>query len=148
MTTFSTKINDFMSDSRDVIFMNDVYANNVYLTRMLNARGHEVSDLNRHAQNKTQLSKVGYLSASYHIHVMRFRRKILLFSMFMFLVAALLFGLRFIEPAVITENKTFFIALSVVVLLYVIMIMIWYKDRNQRSSFVWHRYYFASPKQN
>lgn len=128
---------------REVVMINDIHATNTYLNKDLKVRKEEVDQLVDRAKASGYKARYNYLAYTYSIKEYHFKTRMLLFSLLVFSTIVLIYGLRFFMDKI--SDIVMYILLGTVVIIYLFVVIIAIKDKNNKTQYNWNRYYFTKP---
>ena len=149
---FTNHIQKYLNETNNIIMMNDVVTSNEYLNTTMDTEFQRVSHLTDKTRNTIYKTRNSYMLKKYQIAYNKFISGILQFTLFV-AIALIVFlaawrqGLEL--PANVAkafwQSPTLLLTCALVlVVLYLFIVILLYKNYQMRRKDDWDKYYFAS----
>ena len=150
---FTQHIQKYLNETNQLLMMNDMIASSEYLRNTMDNEYDRVSKLTEKTKNNIYKSRASYMFKRYQIGYNRFVSGVLQFTMFVFVVLAVLCAVWRQSLALpqgasmaLWQNPSILLACAVIlVVLYLLIVILLYKTYQTRRKDDWDKFYFRAP---
>ena len=146
---FTKHIQKYLDETNKLIMMNDVLISNEYLNDTMTTEYNRVAKLSDRTRNTIYKTRASYMQKKYSIAYNNFVSGILQFTLFVFILCAICYAVW--QQGVDEQLVAFWRAplllggvAMILVVLYLFIVILLYKQYQTRRKDDWDKYYFSS----
>lgn len=145
--TVQKSLQDFVYVIKDIVLLNEVYSTHKYVEGTMQPNLDTLLRTKTRTESEWYRAKMEYLTAYHDIQYKRFLMNMTLVTLMFLCLSALAYGFVFMNnlPDPKAYIKMLGIAIGCLFVIYLVVIVLMYKNVSKRTNYNWNRIYFKPP---
>lgn len=141
------KLQEFVSVIKDIVLLNEVYSTHKYVEGTMQPNMDILMRTKMRTESEWYRAKMEYMTSYHEIQYKRFLMNITLATLMFLCLSAVAYGFVFMNGLPNPSNyiKILGIAIGCLFVIYLVVLILMYKNVKKRTNYNWNRIYFKPP---